>query len=164
MIEEKDHHYWMRQAIALAARAQAQGEVPVGALVVKENEVIGEGWNQPITLNNPSAHAELMAIQQAAAHLENYRIPDTTLYVTLEPCPMCAGLMVHARIANLVFGAFDQKTGCAGSIMNLTRNPLLNHQINVIGGVLADECSTQISEFFKLRRAQIKQQKQNNKL
>lgn len=164
MIEEKDHHYWMRQAMILAARAQAQGEVPVGALVVKDNEVIGEGWNQPITLNNPSAHAEVMAIQQAAKHLENYRLPDTTLYVTLEPCPMCAGLMVHARIEKLVFGAFDQKTGCAGSIMDLTRNPQLNHQIDVSGGILADECSKQLSDFFKMRRAQIKQQKQGNKL
>ncbi|WP_100655870.1 tRNA adenosine(34) deaminase TadA [Alteromonas flava] len=160
MIKENDHEYWMQHALQLACRARDLGEVPVGAVVVKDNQLLSEGWNSPIQSHNPAAHAEVMAIQQAALRLSNYRIPDTTLYVTLEPCPMCAGLMIHARIARLVFGAFDNKTGCAGSIMDITRDSRLNHQVEVVGGVLESECSTLLSDFFRERRRQQKQLKQ----
>ncbi|MDM7860195.1 tRNA adenosine(34) deaminase TadA [Alteromonas sp. ASW11-36] len=155
-----NHEYWMRYARQLAARAEALGEVPVGAVVVKGDEVIGEGWNQSITQHDPAGHAEVMAIRQAALHVQNYRTIDTRLYVTLEPCPMCAGLLVHARIATLIFGAYDLKTGSAGSVMNLVQNPLLNHQIDVIGGVEEQLCADQISAFFKRRRAEKKRAKE----
>lgn len=152
----------MRYALLLAEKAQAQGEIPVGAVLVKDNEVIGEGWNQSITLNDPSAHAEMMAIRDAGKRINNYRLLDTTLYVTLEPCPMCAGLMVHSRIQRLVFGASDYKTGAAGSVMDLVRDARLNHQIEVVSGILGDTCSQALSDFFKMRRAQKKQQKQES--
>jgi tRNA(adenine34) deaminase len=147
-------HMWMKRAMQLADKAQQSGEVPVGAIVVLDNEVIGEGYNQPITTNNPAAHAEVLALQQAARHLENYRTVDTTLYVTLEPCPMCAGLMVHARVKRLVFGAYDNKTGAAGSVMNLLQNDRLNHQISITGGVEAEACGKLLSDFFRRRRAE----------
>ena len=147
---------WMRHALTLADKAEAAGEVPVGAVVVVGQTVIGEGFNTPITEHDPSAHAEMKAIRQAAAHCENYRVIDATLYVTLEPCPMCAGLLVHSRINRLVFGASDLKTGAAGSVMQLVQHPQLNHQIDVTSGVLADECSEKLSAFFKRRRHEIK--------
>lgn len=149
--------FWMQKALLLADKAEAQGEIPVGAILVLGNESVGEGWNQSISLNDPSAHAEMQAIRNAGKHLENYRLVNTTLYVTLEPCPMCAGLLVHSRIERLVFGASDYKTGSAGSIMNLTDDPRLNHQIDVEGGVLGKECGNRISAFFKTRRQQKKQ-------
>ena len=151
---------WMQEALQRATKAEQIDEVPVGAIVVQNKTIIGEGWNQPIATHNPAAHAEILAIQQAAKHLGNYRTLDTTLYVTLEPCPMCAGLMVHARISRLVFGAYDAKTGSAGSVMNLVQHPNLNHQIEVVGGVLQEECASQLSKFFQRRRAQKKRLKQ----
>lgn len=163
MIEESDKQdiFWMTQALALADKAQAQGEIPVGAVVVVNNQLIAEGWNQSIRLHDPSAHAEMMAIRQAGQRLKNYRMLDTTLYVTLEPCPMCAGLLVHSRISRLVYGAPDYKTGSAGSVMNLVVNAQLNHQIAVTGGVLEEQCARKISDFFRLRRAQKKAIKLN---
>lgn len=148
--------FWMMQALIRARKAELQNEIPVGAVLVKDNQLIGEGWNQPITLDDPSAHAEMLAIRDGAKALGNYRLPGTTLYVTLEPCPMCAGLLVHSRIERLVFGATDLKTGCAGSIMDLLRHEKLNHQIEVSSGVLEAECSELISAFFRRRRAQKK--------
>ncbi|MGP9801957.1 tRNA adenosine(34) deaminase TadA [Rheinheimera sp. NSM] len=147
---------WMQHAIALAAKAELQGEVPVGAVLVKDNILLGEGRNQMISLNDPSAHAEMQAIRDAAAKMGNYRLPDCTLYVTLEPCSMCAGVMVHSRIKRLVFGATDLKTGAAGSVLNLVQHAQFNHQLEVVPGVLAAECATQLSAFFKRRRLEQK--------
>ncbi|KPQ02639.1 MAG: tRNA(adenine34) deaminase [Idiomarinaceae bacterium HL-53] len=146
----------MRAAIAQAKNAESLGEVPVGAVVVYRDEIIATGYNQVITKLDPSAHAEMIALREAAKVLGNYRVEDTTLYVTLEPCPMCAGLLVHGRIAQLVFGAFDAKTGAAGSLMNVVRHPQLNHQVEVMGGVLANECADLLSAFFRHRREQKK--------
>lgn len=153
--EQADHH-WMQQALLLSENAEALGEVPVGALVVSDGEVIGQGWNTPISGHDPSAHAEMNALRQAALHRQNYRVIDATLYVTLEPCPMCAGLLVHARISRVVFGAYDEKTGAAGSVMNLLQHESLNHKVDITGGVLADVCGQRLSAFFKRRRAEIK--------
>ena len=149
----------MHKALELADKAEAQGEIPVGAVLVKDGQVIGEGWNQSITLNDPSAHAEMQAIREAGQRVGNYRLLDTTLYVTLEPCPMCAGLLVHSRINTLVFGARDEKTGAAGSVMDLLCDTRLNHQVEVVSGVMADTCSEKLSAFFRKRRAQIKEKK-----
>lgn len=162
MTIEKDDNYWMQQALELADKAQQQGEIPVGAVIVQNDEVIGEGWNQSITLNDPTAHAEVMAIRDAGQRIENYRLINSTLYVTLEPCPMCAGALVHSRISRIVFGASDAKTGAAGSIMNVVNHDKLNHQLDVTAGVCAEQCSTKISNFFKMRRAEKKQQKQQS--
>ncbi|MGJ8692153.1 MAG: tRNA adenosine(34) deaminase TadA [Thalassotalea sp.] len=148
--------FFMARAYALAHQAEQINEIPVGAVVVANGEIIGEGYNQSITLNDPSAHAEMLAIRQAGQSLNNYRLIDCTLYVTLEPCPMCAGLLVHSRISRLVFAAADEKTGAAGSVMNLTQHDVLNHQVSVTAGVMADECSSLLSSFFKRRRAEIK--------
>lgn len=151
----QDEH-WIRYALSLAAKAEGMNEIPVGAVVVADNQIIGEGYNTPIVDHDPSAHAEMKAIRMAARAIENYRVINATLYVTLEPCPMCAGLLVHSRINRLVFGAFDAKTGAAGSVMQLCQHPQLNHQLEISGGVLADECGGIISEFFKRRRAEKK--------
>lgn len=151
-----EHHKWMRYAITLASKAEALGEVPVGAVLVQDGEVIAEGYNQSITQNDPGAHAEMLCLRAAGERLKNYRLIDTTLYVTLEPCPMCAGAMVHARVSRLVYGAADPKTGAAGSVMDLTRHPVLNHQLDVVDGVMAPECGEQLSSFFKRRRAEKK--------
>lgn len=147
---------FMAQALALTQNAERAGEIPVAAVLVKDGEVIAEGWNQSITLNDPSAHAEMQALRQAGGVLNNYRMPGTTLYVTLEPCPMCAGLLVHSRIERLVFGAADYKTGACGSVMDLVRNQTLNHQIEVTAGVLETQCGAVISDFFKRRREEKK--------
>ena len=147
---------WMRHALTLADKAESIGEVPVGACVVLNGELIGEGFNTPITDNDPSAHAELRAVKEAAAAVQNYRLIDATLYVTLEPCSMCAGMLVHARVKRVVFGAKDAKTGAAGSVMNLLQHPALNHQLEVVSGVLADECANKLSDFFRKRRKEIK--------
>ena len=155
---------WMRYALLLADKAQQQGEIPVGAVLVQDNKIMGEGWNQSITNHDPSAHAEMIAIRQAGQMLQNYRLVNSTLYVTLEPCPMCAGLLVHSRIDRLVFGAADLKTGSAGSVMNLVSHPQLNHHIEVLGGILDQECGTKLSEFFKSRRAEKKRLKNEQKL
>ncbi|TRX55843.1 tRNA adenosine(34) deaminase TadA [Thalassomonas sp. M1454] len=162
---EQDHKF-MRLAIELADKAESQGEIPVGAVLVCDNKVIAQGWNQSIQLHDPSAHAEMIAIRQAGNTVENYRMLDCTLYVTLEPCPMCAGLLVHSRIKKLIYAAADLKTGSAGSVFNLTANDKLNHQLEVQSGLLADECSTKLSAFFKRRRAEkkaLKQKVQANK-
>ncbi|AJJ34268.1 cytidine and deoxycytidylate deaminase zinc-binding region family protein [Yersinia rochesterensis] len=148
--------YWMQRALALALRAQAEGEVPVGAVLVLDNQIIGEGWNRSIGDNDPTAHAEIMALRQGGQAVQNYRLIDATLYVTLEPCVMCAGAMVHSRIRRLVYGANDLKTGAAGSLVDILRHPGMNHQIEITAGVLADACSHQLSAFFRLRREQQK--------
>ncbi len=149
--EERDRR-WMAHALQLARRAAAAGEVPVGAVIVKDDVLVGEGWNCPIGLNDPTAHAEVQAMRNAATHLANYRLPGTTLYVTLEPCPMCAGAMVHARIARVVFGAPDPRGGAAGTVFNLLQGTPLNHQCEVSGGVLAEECGALLRDFFRERR------------
>jgi tRNA(adenine34) deaminase len=156
MYPEFSDEYWMAEALKRADIAKEKGEIPVGAIIVRDNQIIAEGYNLSITQNDPSAHAEMMAIRAAGKVLENYRMLDCTLYVTLEPCPMCAGLLVHSRIKRLVYGASDAKTGSAGSIMDLTRHDKLNHQVEVTAGILAELCSNKLSEFFKMRRAQIK--------
>jgi tRNA(adenine34) deaminase len=144
---------WMRHALDLAARAEAEGEVPVGAVVVSaEGEVIGEGWNRPIAAHDPTAHAEIQAMRAAAARVGNYRLTGSTLYVTLEPCPMCAGAMVHARVARLVYGAPDPRAGSAGTVFNLLQTEQLNHRTEITGGVLAEECGEKLKSFFRARR------------
>lgn len=157
---ELTHEYWMRHALMLAQRAWDEGEVPVGAVLVHNNRVIGEGWNRPIGRHDPTAHAEIMALRQGGLVLQNYRLLDTTLYVTLEPCVMCAGAMVHGRIGTLVFGARDLKTGAAGSLMDVLHHPEMNHRVEIVEGTLSDECSGMLSEFFRQRRLAIKAQKQ----
>lgn len=152
MTEMADDTHWMRHALTLAARASAAGEVPVGAVLVKDNRLIGEGWNQPVGTHDPTAHAEIMALRAGALALGNYRLCATTLYVTLEPCLMCAGAMMHARIARLVFGACDPKAGAAGSVFNILASPQLNHRVESSGGVLAQECSVWLTTFFRARR------------
>lgn len=152
---------WMQYAISLAEKAQQQGEVPVGAVLVKDGKLLAEGWNQMISLHDPSAHAEMQAIRAAAAAEHNYRLTDCTLYVTLEPCCMCAGVMVHSRVKRLVFGASDAKTGAAGSVLNVVQQHQFNHQLVVEAGVLAEECGAQLSNFFRQRRAEQKKLKQS---
>jgi len=154
--DNKNDEYWMRYAMALAARAQENDEVPVGAVLVHQGKVIAEGWNHPIACHDPTAHAEMMALRAGGKALSNYRLLETTLYVTLEPCAMCAGAMVHSRIARLVFGASDAKTGAAGSLLDIPGHPGMNHRITVEGGLLAEECAAQLSAFFRERRAQKK--------
>lgn len=142
----------MRRALALASEAEVAGEVPVGAVIVRDGTIIAEGWNQPIRSNDPSAHAEMIALRAAGQTLSTYRLLDTTLYVTLEPCAMCAGAMVHARVRRLVYGATDPRAGAAGSVFNVTQHPALNHRIDVTSGVLAEECGSRLKGFFVARR------------
>ncbi|PKI17036.1 tRNA adenosine(34) deaminase TadA [Colwellia sp. 12G3] len=151
---------FMQRAFELAQQAEQHDEIPVGAVVVHQGKIIGEGFNQSIMLNDPSSHAEMNAIRQAGEFLNNYRLLDCTLYVTLEPCPMCAGLLVHSRIKRLVYACSDLKTGAAGSAFNLVNSPLLNHQINVQSNIMQDDCSQLLSTFFKRRRKEKKQAKQ----
>lgn len=153
-----DNHFMVR-ALALANKAEALGEVPVGALVVVDGKVVGEGFNQPIARHDPTAHAEIMAIRQAGRRLGNYRLTGATLYVTLEPCAMCAGAMVHARIGRLVYGAPDPRTGVAGSVHDLVRCAAFNHQLEVSSGLMAEQCGLQLSSFFQRRRAAQRQAK-----
>jgi tRNA(adenine34) deaminase len=143
---------YLRLALDLAREAAAIGEVPVGALVVKDGEIVGRGFNAPISGFDPTAHAEIQAMRDAAKKLGNYRLIGCTLYVTLEPCAMCSGAIQHARIARLVFGASDPKTGCCGSVINLMDEARLNHHCDATGGILADECGRVLSEFFAARR------------
>ena len=161
-ISEQDIKF-MKHALSLADKAELIGEVPVGACIVVDGEIVGEGYNEPITTHDPSAHAELRAVQQAARQVQNYRLVDATLYVTLEPCSMCAGMLVHARVKRVVFGAWDAKTGAAGSVMNLLQHPALNHQAEIVSGVLADECANKLSRFFQKRRKEIKAAKKAKK-
>jgi tRNA(adenine34) deaminase len=149
---------FMRAALDLALQAGQAGEVPVGAVVVKEGHIIGRGSNAPISRHDPSAHAEIAALRDAAQHLGNYRLVDCELFVTLEPCVMCVGAMFHARIGRVVFGARDPKTGAAGSVFNLFAETRLNHHARIHGGVLAEECGKVLSDFFAARRAQQKTQ------
>jgi tRNA(adenine34) deaminase len=147
--------YWMSRTLALARRAADAGEVPVGAVLVRGDEVIGEGWNRPIGACDPTAHAEVLALRAAAARVGNYRLVDSTLYVTLEPCPMCAGAIVHARVTRVVFGAVDPRAGAAGTVFDLLRSAALNHHAEVTGGVLAEECGALLREFFRARRVRL---------
>lgn len=152
IIALNDDIFFMNAALQLAKHAEEQGEVPVGAVVVYQGEIIGRGWNQPILRHDPTAHAEMMAIREAGEKLGNYRLVNTTLYVTLEPCPMCASAMVHARIKRLVSGARDPRTGAAGSVFNLVDSPLLNHRLSIEGGVLAVPCRELLQAFFAKKR------------
>ena len=147
----EDEH-WMRHALLLARRAQEAGEVPVGAVVVQGGRIVGEGWNRPIGDHDPSAHAEMLAMRAAAQRLGNYRVLDTTLYVTLEPCVMCAGAIIHARIGRLVYGAPDPKAGGVHSVYDVIANPRLNHRLPWQGGVLEAECGQILRDFFRARR------------
>ncbi len=144
--------HWIEAALRLAQRAAAEREVPVGAVVVYKNEIIGEGWNQPISRCDPSAHAEILALRQAASRIGNYRLLDTTLYVTLEPCAMCLGAMLQARIKNLVFGASDLRAGAVHSVFQILDAPQLNHRIHWSGGILANESAALLKDFFQQRR------------
>ena len=146
-----DENY-MREALVLAAQAETLGEVPVGAVVVQDNTIIGRGFNRPISACDPTAHAEIVALRDAAARLGNYRLPGCELYVTLEPCVMCAGAIMHSRIRRVVFGAADPKAGACGSIVNLFADAKLNHHATVAGGVLAEACGERLTAFFNERR------------
>ncbi|WP_457914654.1 tRNA adenosine(34) deaminase TadA [Candidatus Hartigia pinicola] len=151
-MQEKFDLYWMTQSLELARRAQDSGEIPVGALLVNNNQLIASGWNCSIKNHDPTAHAEIIALQKAGVVLKNYRFLHTTLYVTLEPCIMCAGAIIHSRICRLVYGAKDFKTGACGSFINIINRPGLNHYIKVKSGVLENSCSKILRTFFKIRR------------
>ena len=152
MVFSEADESWMRRALALAKCAAQSGEVPVGAVLVHGNEELAAGWNQPIGAHDPTAHAEIAALRKAAALVENYRLPGTTLYATLEPCPMCAGAIVHARVDRVVFGASDERWGAAGSVFDVLGSSVLNHRPDCGGGLLAKECADLLREFFKSRR------------
>lgn len=143
---------WLTHALELAGNAQQENEVPVGAVVVFNNEIIGQGWNRPIGSCDPTAHAEIVAMRAAAQHLQNYRLLHTTLYVTLEPCAMCVGAIMQARVKRLVFGAFDPRAGAVGSVYNILQTAKLKHNIDFIGGVLQEECAALLRNFFQERR------------
>ena len=147
-----EHENMMHEALALARYAMQHQEVPVGAVVVLDSKVIGQGWNQPITNHDPSAHAEIMALRDAAKNVGNYRLVDTTLYVTLEPCIMCVGAILHARVKRLIFGAYDPKTGAAGTVFDLFSDARHNHAVEVQGGVLEEKSAEILKNFFRLRR------------
>lgn len=151
--EPYSDEYWMHQAMQQALLAESQGEVPVGAIIVKDNQVIGKGHNLVISNHDPSAHAEIQAIRDAGQSIENYRIIDSKLYVTLEPCMMCVGAIVHARISKIVFGAYDHKTGMAGTQDNCFDKPYHNHKVEVLGGVLEDDCADMLRAFFRKKRS-----------
>ncbi len=146
------HEKWMQLALEQARLAQAIDEVPVGAVLVKDEQLIASAHNQPIINHDPTAHAEIQVLRAAGQNLGNYRLPNTTLYVTLEPCAMCLGAMIHARVSRVVFGAYDQKTGVCGSCQDLSTSACFNHSINTKGGILADECKDLLQRFFKNRR------------
>lgn len=148
----QDHVYWMRRALELAGRAARADEVPVGAVVVYEDAVIGEGWNRPVATHDPSAHAEIMALREAGLRLKNYRLPGAIMYVSLEPCAMCAGALIHARLAKLVYAVADPKSGACGSVFNLLQSPQLNHRVQAEQGPLAAPCRALLRDFFRARR------------
>ncbi len=151
-IDAQDIHY-MKIALALAAQAEAAGEVPVGAVLVRDAEIIGEGWNRPISQHDPTAHAEITALRDAGIKQRNYRLPESTLYVTLEPCPMCAGAIVHARVKRVVFGAFDPRSGAAGSAFDLLpSDERFNHLVEVDSGCMENECARLLRSFFQSKR------------
>jgi len=143
---------WMRRALLLARHAAEEGEVPVGALLVVDNEIVGEGWNRPIASSDPTAHAEIVALRAGAAALRNYRLGNATLYATLEPCPMCMGAVLNARVARVVFGAWDAKAGACGSVIDLSREPRLAQGVDVFGGVCSEESAALLRQFFESRR------------
>lgn len=147
-----NHEFYMQHALLLAKKAQSENEVPVGALIVYNNEIIAEGWNQPIKSHDPGAHAEIITLRNAAQTLQNYRLNNTTLYVTLEPCVMCIGAIIHARVARLVFGAYDLKTGAVHSAFPLLDDPRHNHRVQWSGGVYAEQCSDLLKQFFQNKR------------
>lgn len=159
--QQEQDEFWMNHALLLAGKAEQFGEVPVGAVVVLQGELVAEGFNQVITQNDPTAHAEVVALRNAGQLLDNYRLVDTTLYVTLEPCPMCAGALVHSRVARVVYAASDSRTGAARSVFQLLDSESLNHQCEIESGILEKTCSQKISQFFKLRRLEQKQRKRN---
>ena len=155
MSESNQHEhdqYWIRYALNLAEKAQDEGEVPVGAVIVRDDKLVSEGWNQPIASSDPTAHAEIVALRAAGVAESNYRLPGTTLYVTLEPCVMCVGAIVHARIERLVYGAKDPRAGAAGSVFSLLGSDQFNHSVQVEGGILAEECGAILKNFFKQKR------------
>lgn len=160
MLSNQDE-FWMREAIAEAKKAERLGEVPIGAVVVKEGVIIGRGHNLRETQHNPISHAEIIAIQQASQVLDAWRLLDCTLYVTLEPCPMCAGAIVQSRIKRVVFGTHDPKAGCAGTLMNLLQEPRFNHETELTGNVLQEECADLLTQFFRALRLQRKSQHLN---
>jgi len=155
--------YWMERALELAAKAASENEIPVGAIVVLNDEVIGEGYNSPISLCDPTAHAEIQAIRMACKNMNNYRLPGATLFVTLEPCSMCAGAMIHARIERVVYAATEPKSGIVESQGRFFEAEFLNHKVNVASGVLAEMASTQLTQFFQYRREQKKKLKKQAK-
>ena len=156
---------FMQHALMLADRAEALGEIPVGAVLVDdEGNILGEGWNLSIIENDPTAHAEIVALRHAAQNIQNYRLLNTTLYVTLEPCTMCAGAILHSRIKRLVFGASDYKTGAVGSRFHFFDDYKMNHTLEITSGVLAEKCGQKLSDFFKKRREQIKEEKREKNL
>ena len=148
---ERDN-FFMSRALELALEAQSAGEVPVGAVIVKDGVIVGEGWNRPISTRDPSAHAEMIAMRAAARALDNYRLLETSLYVTLEPCAMCSGAMVHARVKRLVYAATDPRAGAAGSLFNIVQHAALNHRVEISTGVMSEECSGLLRSFFASRR------------
>ena len=148
----KTHEKWMKLALEQARLAQAMSEVPVGAVLVQDDQLIASAHNQPIYSNDPTAHAEIQLLRAAGKQLNNYRLPNTTLYVTLEPCTMCLGAMIHARVSRIVFGAYDQKTGVCGSCTDLSTSQCFNHSIKIEGGVLTNDCKQLLQQFFKNRR------------
>jgi len=149
---EKTHEYYMQLAIEQARLAEKIGEVPVGAVLVQDDQLIASAYNQPITNHDPTAHAEIQLLRKAGKTLNNYRLPNTTLYVTLEPCTMCLGAMIHARVSRIVFGAYDQKTGVCGSCDDLSSSNCFNHTIKISGGILANDCKELLQQFFKRKR------------
>jgi len=146
------HIHWMREALKQAHKAEAKGEVPVGAVLVKGDKLIAKAYNRPISKNDPTAHAEIIALRKAGEKLNNYRLPDTTLYVTLEPCAMCVGAIIHARVSRVVFGAKDPKTGALGGVFDLSVSDLSNHKPKVISGIMEDECANLLKSFFVKKR------------
>lgn len=149
---EEQHHYWMKKAFELAGKAEAAGEVPVGAVLVKDDTLVAEGWNQPISSHDATSHAEIMAMREAGKKLNNYRLNGTTLYVTLEPCSMCVGAMIHARVSKVVYGASEPRTGALGGAFSLLQASQHNHVFEVVSGVMADECRVLLQNFFQCRR------------
>jgi tRNA(adenine34) deaminase len=153
MLFQMNDEFFMREALSLARSAECLGEVPVGAVIVRDGEIIGRGFNSPIGDTDPTAHAEIVALRDAARHCDNYRLPGCELFVTLEPCAMCAGAILHARIARVVYGARDPKSGAHGGVFDLFAVERINHHTEIVGGILADECARILSDFFTERRA-----------
>lgn len=155
----EQHTHWMREAIREAEKAEKLGEVPIGAVIVKNNEIVGRGYNLRETTHDATAHAEILAIREASESLSSWRLLDCTLYVTLEPCPMCAGAIVQSRIPNVVYGTVDPKAGCAGTLMNLLQEPRFNHRTEVLEGILQEECASLLTRFFRELRLRLKKPK-----